>query len=80
MLSGLACYEPLQPLSCQLVVDGLEALSSANNGDGSCFDYWFKSLETALSGRGIMGSKVGASEDIKRVAGNESLLNEYAVS
>jgi len=32
-----------------------------------------------LSGRGKMGSLVGASEDVKR-AGAESSLNEYTVS
>jgi len=62
-----------------LVISALEALSQANNEGTGCYDYWFKSLLASLSGRGKMGSLVGASEDVKR-AGAESSLNEYTVS
>jgi len=62
-----------------LVISALEALSQANNEGTGCYDYWFKSLLASLSGRGKMGSLVGASEDVKR-AGIESSLNEYTVS
>ncbi|KAK7017567.1 putative RhoA GTPase effector DIA/Diaphanous [Favolaschia claudopus] len=47
-----------------LVVAALEALSSANGEGGGCYDYWFKSMELSLSGRGKMGSLVGASEEV----------------
>lgn len=43
------------------------------------YDYWFKSMEQALSGRGKMGSLVGASEEVKRAGGIDINLNEYAV-
>lgn len=62
-----------------LVVAALEALSVANNENGGCFGYWFKSLDTALSGRGKMGSLVGASEEVRKGGGIDSSLNEYAV-
>lgn len=62
-----------------LVVAALEALSSSNNEGGGCYDYWFKSMEYSLSGRGKMGSLVGASEEVKRAGGIDSSLNEYAV-
>ena len=61
-----------------LVLAALEALSSQNES-GGCYDSWFKSLEHSLSGRGMMGSLVGASEEIKRTGGIDSSLNEYAV-
>lgn len=56
----------------------LEALTAANNETGGCYEYWFKSMEQSLSGRGKMGSLVGASDEVKR-GGIEGSLNEYAV-
>jgi cytokinesis protein len=61
-----------------LVVGALEALSVSNNEPGGCFNYWFKSMDIALSGRGKMGSLVGASEEVRR-GGLDSSLNDYAV-
>jgi cytokinesis protein len=61
-----------------LVVAALEALSTANNESG-CYGYWFKSMEAALSGRGKMGSLVGASEEVRKAGGVDSSLNDYAV-
>jgi len=61
-----------------LVVGALETLSGSNNEPGGCFDYWFKSMDIALSGRGKMGSLVGASEEVRR-GGMDSSLNDYAV-
>lgn len=72
MLTFIAYYEDGQGHS--LVISALEAL----NDGGSCYEFWFKSLEQALSGRGKMGSLVGASEEVRR-AGMDSSLNEYAV-
>lgn len=62
-----------------LVIAGLEALSSSNNEGTGCYDYWFKSMESSLSGRGKMGSLVGASDEVKRTGGIDTSLNEYAV-
>lgn len=62
-----------------LVVSALEALSSANNENGSPYAYWFKSMEQALSGRGKMGSLVGASDEVRKLGGIDINLNEYAV-
>lgn len=64
--------------SHDLVLAGLEALSTANNETGP-YHYWFKSLEATLLGRGRMGSLVGASEENRKNAGTDSNLNEYAV-
>ena len=50
----------------------------SNNEPGGCFNYWFKSMDIALSGRGKMGSLVGASEEVRR-GGLDSSLNDYAV-
>lgn len=36
-------------------------------------------MEQALAGRGKMGSMVGASDEVKRAAGVDLSLNEYAV-
>ena len=62
-----------------LVIAGLENLSSSNNEGNDPYGYWFKSMEQALSGRGKMGSLVGASEEVRRAGGVESSLNDYAV-
>lgn len=61
-----------------MVLAALEALSASNSEGGTPYDYWFKSLEMALMGRGKMGSLVGASDEVKR-SGIDSSLNEYAV-
>lgn len=37
-------------------------------------------MEQALSGRGKMGSLVGASEEVRRAGGVDSSMNDYAVS
>jgi len=63
----------------RIVLQGLDQLSAANNETGR-YDFWFKSLESSLAGRGRMGSLVGASEDIRKHGGGEVALNEYVVS
>ena len=62
-----------------MVVSALESLSAANNEAGNPYAYWFKSLETALAGRGKMGTLVGASDEVKRHGGIDPSLNDYAV-
>jgi cytokinesis protein len=62
-----------------LVLSALQALSTANGEAATPYDFWFKSLENSLAGRGKMGSLVGASDEIKRGAGGDGTLNEYAV-
>ncbi|KAH7908026.1 armadillo-type protein [Hygrophoropsis aurantiaca] len=71
--------------SLRLVLQAFEALSAANSDPpssepGGCYDYWFKSFETALIGRGKMGSLVGASDEIKKGTGNDSSLVDYALA
>ena len=61
------------------VVAALEVLSSSNNMGGNFYAYWFHSMENSLAGRGKMGSLVGASEEVRRIGGTDSSLNEYAV-
>ena len=63
----------------ELVIKALDALSTANNETGP-YTYWFHSLENTLLGRGRMGSLVGASEEVRKAAGLDSSLNDYAVS
>jgi cytokinesis protein len=66
--------------SLELVFHGLGALSQANGDTTGCYDYWFQSLESALQGRGKMGSLVGASDEYKRTGGDGGTLTDYAVS
>jgi cytokinesis protein len=62
-----------------VVLGALQALSTANGGGKTPFDFWFKSMESSLSGRGKMGTLVGASDEVKRGAGGDVTLNDYAV-
>jgi cytokinesis protein len=68
----------------EAVVQAFEALTAANPsgepgaGGGGPYEFWFRSMEEALMGRGKLGSLVGASEDVKK-AGGDSSLNDYAV-
>ena len=62
-----------------LVINALETLSTANNEAATPYAYWFKSMEQFLSGRGVMGSLVGASDEIRRAGGPDSSMNDYAV-
>ncbi|PPQ65095.1 hypothetical protein CVT24_003056, partial [Panaeolus cyanescens] len=61
------------------VLAALETLSISNNDTHGSFDYWFKSMEQSLSGRGKMGSLVGASEEVRK-AGSDGILNDYALT
>lgn len=63
----------------QRVIAALETLSTANNEPATPFAYWFKTWETALHGRGRLGTLVGASEDIKKHGGVDPSLNDYTV-
>ena len=64
----------------QTVITGLESLSEDNDEPANAYAFWFKSLHTVLSGRGKMGSRVGASEQLKRSKGDpDVLLTEYLV-
>lgn len=60
------------------MLHGLDALSQAN-GEIGTYDYWFKSLESTLGGRGKMGSLVGASEEVRKAGAVDTSLNDYAV-
>lgn len=75
----MLCFLVYRNEGLNLVLTGLEALSTANNEPNDPYAYWFKSLEMSLSGRGKMGSLVGASEEARRAGGVESSLNDYAV-
>jgi cytokinesis protein len=43
------------------------------------YEYWFRSLESTLLGRGKMSSLVGASEEVRQGSGHDSSFQEYAV-
>ena len=62
-----------------LVIRALETLSAANNEAATPYAYWFKSMGQSLSGRGTMGTLVGASEEIRRAANPDSSMIDYAV-
>ncbi|KAG8817543.1 hypothetical protein FRC18_000457 [Serendipita sp. 400] len=61
------------------VLKAMDALSAANNQTGK-YDFWFQSLIATLSGRGKMGSLVGASQDVRKHGGQDATLTEYAQS
>lgn len=77
MLAGIAMSDHGQ--TATLVLEGLEQLSTSNGEPASSYAYWFKSFESVLSGRGKMGTRVGASEEVKKIAGQDASLNEFAV-
>lgn len=62
-----------------LVIQGLENLTNENHEHGGCYVYWFKSLEQTLSGRGRMGTTVGASEEVKRLGQLDGSLSDFVV-
>jgi len=78
ILEILLCFVYLSE-SVSLVIPALEALSASNGDRNTPYAYWFKSMEASLAGRGKMGSLVGASDEVKRNAGTEGSLNDYAV-
>jgi cytokinesis protein len=67
------------PEALNLITGALEAVSIANNAGNSPYTYWFASFEKSISGRGKMGSLVGASDEVRKNATTESNINEYAV-
>lgn len=67
------------PEAHNLVTGALEAVSITNNAGNSPYAYWFESFEKTISGRGKMGSLVGASDEVRKNAATESNINEYAV-
>jgi cytokinesis protein len=67
------------PESLSLVTGALGTVSITNNVGSSPYAYWFASFESSISGRGKMGSLVGASEESRMKAVTERIINEYAV-
>ena len=70
------------PAGHRLVLRGFDELKTSV-GDHSRFDAWFRVFEQTIDGRGQMGSRVGASEEVRKlsmVGHQESSLNEYAVN
>jgi hypothetical protein len=67
------------PEALNLITGALEAVSISNNAGNSPYAYWFASFESSISGRGKMGSLVGASDEVRKNATTESNINEYAV-
>ncbi|CAO3592005.1 unnamed protein product [Absidia cylindrospora] len=66
----------------QHVMRGFEMLKQYTK-DMGLFDAWLKNLETALDGRGRMGSLVGAHDDLKKLGvmnAPDKHLMEYAIS
>lgn len=64
-----------------MVLQGMDKIKAANKDYGR-FDSWLKTFNTVLEGRGIMGSVVGASTDIKQMiskTNSDMSVTEYAV-
>jgi cytokinesis protein len=72
------CYSQGDPALFDAVNYGFDALST-NNGGGGRYEYWLRSFLDTISGRGKMGSMVGASDDLRRHGGADSHVNEYSV-
>lgn len=71
-----------KPQGHRLVLQGIDELKDTMKLPGR-FDAWFGALETAIDGRGRMGSLVGASEEIRKLqltALPEASLPEYVVN
>jgi cytokinesis protein len=77
---AFVCHVDL-PKGQEIVLKGLDKLSE-HLGELSRFDAWLKLLEVTLDGRGIMGSLVGASEDVKKLGGAapDSHLGDFGLS
>lgn len=71
-----------KPQGHRLVLQGIDELKDTMKLPGR-FDAWFGALETAIDGRGRMGSLVGASEEVRRLQLTtlpEASLPEYVVN
>ncbi|KAG2196955.1 hypothetical protein INT46_008126 [Mucor plumbeus] len=78
---AFVCHVDL-PKGQEIVLKGLDKLSEHLSEFGR-FDAWLKLLDATLDGRGRMGSLVGASEDVKRLAGSgapDNHLADFALS
>ncbi len=73
------CYSQGDPALYDAVNLGFDALGNGNGASGR-YEFWLNSFLETISGRGKMGSLVGASDDIRRHGGADSHINEYAVS
>lgn len=70
------------PAGHRLVLRGFDELKTAV-GDHGRFDAWFRVFEQTIDGRGQMGSRVGASDEVRKISvigHQEASLNEYAVN
>lgn len=62
------------------VLAAFDRLKDMTNSD-SRFEAWMTMVAETLGGRGIAGSRVGASDELKRIGGNrDATLMEYALS
>ncbi|WFD19798.1 hypothetical protein MCAP1_002035 [Malassezia caprae] len=71
-----------KPQGHRLVLQGIDELKDTMKLPGR-FDAWFGALETAIDGRGRMGSLVGASEEFRKLQSRalpEASLPEYVVN
>ncbi|WFC97408.1 hypothetical protein MYAM1_000120 [Malassezia yamatoensis] len=71
-----------KPEGHRLVLQGMDDLCATRNLPGR-FHGWFTALESAIDGRGRMGSLVGASDEVRRLQMSsmpESGLTEYVAN
>lgn len=81
LLVLVVAQEGYRPEGHKQTIAALENLSIQNKEGDSAYAFWFRNMVTTLSGRGKMGSLVGASQEFRKNAGGiDSSLNEYAVS
>ncbi|KAL1923354.1 uncharacterized protein VTP21DRAFT_8334 [Calcarisporiella thermophila] len=73
------CYCEV-PKGHNLVVNGMESLREFRREPGR-YDGWLKTFEKTIDGRGLMGSMVGMSEEMRRVGpAPDNQLMEYTLS
>jgi hypothetical protein len=79
LLVLIVLHEGTRPEGHRQTLVALENLSTQNKDGDTAYDFWFANMKQTLAGRGKMGSLVGASQEIRKNAGVDSSLNEYAV-
>ncbi|KAI1302148.1 hypothetical protein EDD11_005716 [Mortierella claussenii] len=72
------CYCEV-PMGHKLVLEGLDKVMDYWR-EGARFDAWMRILENTIDGRGLFGTMVGMSEDLRKAGTQDSHLIEYVLS
>ncbi|EJU05761.1 hypothetical protein DACRYDRAFT_62419 [Dacryopinax primogenitus] len=74
-------WKVVVPALDNIEISPLQASKETQSGDAGLegrFGRWFRTVENTLEGRGRMGTMVGATEEVRRGAGMDPALNDYA--